>query len=177
MTRKSFHIVVAGRDAYKSASFGLFIAFDVFTDKFGCIAASFEEGLIASEQIIVMRRAEMQKEVHMESPGKTLIGLSPFGHHGGFRKFFIEEFPYILPERNGSLTFRIVLDKGTCHINAESVASHGKPETHYILDLFPGSHGTGCIHGLLPGFFRFIESVIKSGLMGEEIDYAASVTV
>ena len=119
----------------------------------------------------------MQQEVHVEAADERFVRFAPFADHSGVRELFIKELADILPQRNGTLAVLVVLNKGASHVNAESVAAHCKPESHYVLESLAGGYRTGSVHRLLPVAVRLVEAVVQRGLVGEEVDSAGAVAV
>ena len=83
--------MIAGRNADQTFAVGLFIVFTVFCNEF--LRTSFstagEVRLFTAEQIVVMGRAEVKQEVHMEAADEALIRFAPFADHGSGREFLI----------------------------------------------------------------------------------------
>ncbi len=176
---QSVHIMVPGGDTDESFSAHFRIIFPVSGHKFpgAAPAPSGKIGFVAAEQIVVVRGAEMQQEIHVETGYQGFVGFSPLGDHDGSGEFPVQELTDILPQGDSSLTFFILLYQGACHIHPEAVTAHFQPETHNVFQCFPGGHGSLAVHGLLPFAVRVgpVETVVERGLMGEEVHGAGTV--
>ena len=124
MGGKPLHIVIPGGDA-DEALFRLGPDGLVGLHKGGSITVSGKKGIVAAEQIIIMRRAEMQQEVHVESADNGLVRLAPFGNHGRLREGLFQPGKDLPPQSNGSLLLRVVLHQGPGHVHPEAVTAHG----------------------------------------------------
>ena len=108
---ESVHIVIARGYANQSLTLRALIAVHIFGHKHRCVTLSAEEGLFIPEQVVVVGRPEVQQEVHMKAPCKTLVRLSPLGDHCGLGVFLVKKCPYVLPEGDVALLILIVFDK------------------------------------------------------------------
>ena len=114
-TAQALHVVVAGGDAHEAAAVREVEVALVRGDEFTCIARALarEERMLAAEEIQVVRRAELQQEVHVETRANRLIGLSPFGDKDGIGVTFVQKRTDILPHLDGALLTGVVLHELT----------------------------------------------------------------
>ena len=174
-----FHIVVAGGDADQPLFLRLFIILHIFLHKLRDVPLSLfgKVGMLAAEQVVIMRRPEMKQKIHVEAALQGLVRLPPLGNQHGVREFLIQERAHLFPEGDGSLSFLVLLHQRTRHIHTEAVTAHLQPEAHHILH--------GLQRGLRPFVLRrhlpwpgdFIIAVIQRGLGREKIHRTGTVPV
>ena len=173
------HVVVAGGNADEPLAVSFGVVRLVRRDELlsGALRALGEVRFLAAEQVVVVGGSEVQQEIHVEPADERFVRFSPLAYHRGGGELLVQELADVLPQRDGALAVLVVLYEGARHVNAESVAAHGQPEAHDILERLAGSYGTGSVHRLLPVAVGLVESVVQRGLVGEEVDRAGAVTV
>ena len=85
------HVMITRRDTDQSLSVGLSIIFLISSYKVTdtSFSLSLKIWMLAAEQVHIMGRTEVEKEIHMISSFQGLVRLSPFRDHCSFWKFFI----------------------------------------------------------------------------------------
>ena len=138
-------------------------------------AARREERLIDPEEIEIVRRAELQHEVHVEARLEGLSGLAPLGDHRRLRELLVKKGAYLLPDGDRSERVGIRLHERARHVDAEAVTARREPEAHDVLDRRDGRLRSRCVRRLLPRLADLVEPVVEGWLVREEVHRARTV--
>jgi hypothetical protein len=132
--------VVAGRNTDHPFSLCQPVIFLISLHKQGSVSPSLpgKIRMLTAEQVHVMGRPEMEKEIHVEPSHQGFVRLSPFRNHHRIRVILVQKSPHILPEFHRLLMPFIIFNQGGCHVHPKPVTSLGKPEIHHIFHGLPG---------------------------------------
>ena len=168
------HVVVAGGDADVPAPGRRLGRGPVGVDERLRVAvrAAREVGVLA-EQVEVVRRAEMQQEIHVEAGVQRLRRVAPLRDEHRIGKALVEEGADLAPQPRRPDMARVLLDQAAGHVHAEAVAAQSEPEGHDVLQHEPGRLRLERVGGELPVLGHDAEAVVERRLGGEAVDRGA----
>ena len=183
---QALHVVVARRDAHEALAVSELHVAAVGCHELARVAFAFtaEERvrllrtvLGAPEEIHVVRRTELQQEVHMETRADGLVGLAPLRDHHRLGVALVQEGAHILPEGDRGLLAGVVLNERAGHVDAEAVAAAIEPERHDVLHGLTGGKRLGAVDRALPRFSDLSKAVVERRLEGKEVHRHGAVAL